>query len=201
MKKSIFSFSVLLNSMFLFGQTATPQQEASSNEVATEFTVNKEQQLTDFLIIPCEGKTKEELYKKTIEWISKTYNKPSEVIKAQVENDYIRFQGISKKEYCTKPMVLICEDLRYEIEISVKDGKYKFDIVNLESAETNKYGNIISWSDVTFKKGWMKFKNNGEVRDQYKDTMPKIARYINSLNQSLYDYIYNKSETAKQNDW
>ena len=201
MKKSIFSFSVLLNSMFLFGQTATPQQEAPPNELATEFIVNKEQQLTDFLIIPCEGKTKEELYKKTIEWISKTYNKPSEVIKSQVENDYIRFQGIETKGYCRNPMVLICENLRYEIEISVKDGKYKFDVVNLEGAETSKYGNIIGWSSIIFKKSWIYFKNNGEVRDQYKDTMPKIAKYINTLNQSLHDYIYNQNETAKSNDW
>lgn len=58
MKKAIFSFSVLFNATLLFGQTATPQQEAPPNEFATEFTVNKEQQLTDFLIIPCEGKTK-----------------------------------------------------------------------------------------------------------------------------------------------
>ena len=195
--------------MLLFGQTATPQQEAPPNELATEFTVNKEQQLTDFLIIPCEGKTKEELYKKTIEWISKTYNKPSEVIKSQVENDYIRFQGISKNEYCRKPMVLICEDLRYEIEVSVKDGKYKFDVVNLESAIPDKKYDLTGlassrttgWSNAEIKKGWTNFKSNGEVRDQYKDTMPKVARYINSLNQSLHDYIYNQNETAKSNDW
>lgn len=65
------------------GQDATPQQQAPP----TEFMVNKEQELTDFLVISCEGKTKEELYKKTMEWISKTYNNPSEVVKAQVEND------------------------------------------------------------------------------------------------------------------
>lgn len=209
MKKAIFFLSLSLNSTFLFGQTSKPQQEAPPSESATEFTVNKEQQLTDFLVISCEGKTKEELYKKTIEWISKTYNKPSEVIKSQVENDYIRFQGISKNEYCRKPMVLICEDLRYEIEISVKDGKYKFDVVSLESAITDKKYDLAGlassrttgWSNAEIKKGWTNFKSNGEVRDQYKDTMPKVARYINALNKSLHDYIYNQNETAKSNDW
>jgi len=96
---------------------------------------------------------------------------------------------------------LFCEDLRYEIEISVKDGKYKFDVVSLEVAETSKYGNIIGWNTAEIKKGWMHFKSNGEVRDQYKDTMPKIARYINALNKSLNDYIYNQNETAKSNNW
>ena len=205
MKKFIFLLSATLTSTVLFGQDATANQEAPP----TEFSVNKEQQLTDFIIVPCEGKTKEEHYKKTIEWINQTYNKPSEVIKAQVENDYIRFQGISKNEYCRKPMVLICEDLRYEIEVSVKDGKYKFDVVSLESAITDKKYDLTGlassrttgWSNAEIKKGWTNFKSNGEVRDQYKDTMPKVARYINSLNKSLHDYILNQNETAKSNDW
>ncbi|WP_312823237.1 DUF4468 domain-containing protein [Epilithonimonas sp.] len=197
MKKYIFLLSATLTSTVLFGQDATPQQEAPP----TEFSVSKEQQLTDFIVVPCEGKTKEELYKKTLEWISKTYNKPSEVIRAQVENDYVRFQGIETKGYCRNPMVMICEDMQYEVEVSVKDGKYKFDVVKLESAETNKYGRVIGWGAIEIKKGWMHFKSNGEVRDQYKDTMPKIARYINSLNKSLHDYIYNQNETAKSNNW
>lgn len=98
-------------------------------------------------------------------------------------------------------MIEICEDLRYEIEVSVKDGKYKFDVIKLEGAETSKNGNIIGWSDIGFKKSWIYFKNNGEIRYQYKDTMPKIARYINYLQKSLNDYILNKNEAVKQNDW
>lgn len=199
MKRKTYTLCTLLFLAFsnnLFSQDATPDQTPPPKE----FSVNKEQQLTDFIVIPCEGKTKEELYKKVIEWISKTYNKPSEVIKAQIENEYVRFQGIETKGYCRNPMVLICEDMRYEIEISVKEGKYKFDIIKLESGYSDKYGRL-SWSNLEIKKGWMNFKSNGEVRDQYKDTMPKIARYINSLNQSLFDYIFNQKDTAKQNDW
>lgn len=200
MRKFIFLLTTSLFSTFAFGQDATPQQTATPSENATEFTVNKEQQLTDFIVVPCEGKTKEELYKKVVEWISKTYNKPSEVIKAQVENDYIRFQGVETKGYCRNPMVEICEDMQYEIEVSVKDGKYKFDVINLQYGSPDKYGRL-NWSNIVFKKGWMQFKSNGEVRDQYKDTMPKIARYINSLSKSLNDYILNQNETAKQNNW
>ncbi len=201
MKKFIFLFSTALFSTYVSGQDVATQQIATPNENATEFTVSKEQQLTDFLIIPSEGKTKEELYKKVVEWISKTYNQPSEVIKAQVENDYIRFQGVETKGYCVNPMIEICEDMQYEIEISVKDGKYKFDVVKLESAITNKYGRVTGWSEIVFKKGWMNFKSNGEIRNQYKETMPKIARYINGLSKSLNDYIQNKNDAAKQNDW
>lgn len=47
----------------------------------------------------------------------------------------------------------------------------------------------------------MYFKGNGEIRDMYKDTMPKIANYFNALQKSLNDYIYNKNETARNNEW
>jgi len=197
MRKIIFFLSFPIN-IIVFGQSISNNNEQTTSP--NEFTVNKEQQLTDFIVIICEGKTKDELYRKTLEWVNKTYNKPSEVIRAQVENDYVRFQGIETKGFCRNPMVLICEDMRYEIEISVKDGKYKFDVVQLQSGFQDKFGRL-SWSDIEFKKGWMNFKSNGEVRDQYKDTMPKIARYINSLNKSLNDYIYNRNEAANQNDW
>lgn len=184
----------------VFSQDVASIQTPPPKESVEKFTVDKEQELTDFLVVSCEGKTKEELYKKSIEWINKTFNKPSEVIKAQVENDYIRFQGVSKNEYCYHNLVTMCSDIKYEIEVSVKDGKYKFDVLDLQKGDKDKYG-IINWGDAKFKKSWMYFKGNGEVRKMYAETMPKIANYFNILNQSLYDYIYSQNEAAKKNDW
>ena len=128
MKKFIFLFITAFNASLVFGQDATPLQTPSPSN----FTITKAEGLRPFIIVKTENKTKEELYKKTIEWINKNYNKPSEVIKAQVENDYIRFQGVSKDKYCWTNMMSFCNDIRYEIEISFKDGKYKFEVLNLE---------------------------------------------------------------------
>lgn len=194
----------LFVSLFIFNMTSaqetTSTPPASQSQLAKEFSINKDEGLTDYIIINCEGKTKEELYKKTIEWINKNYNKPSEVIKAQVENDYIRFQGVSKNEYCFHNMLTVCSDIKYEIEVSFKDGKYKFDVLELSNSYQGSYG-ITKWSELNFANSWTHFKKDGEVRKMYSETLPRISGYFNNLNKSLYDYIYNKNETAKSNDW
>ena len=82
----------------------------------TEFKFSKKG-FTDFVVVECENKTQSELYKKTLDWVAVNYNTPSDVIKGQIENDYIRIEGFSKD--------LVANGTRYQIEISFKDGKYK----------------------------------------------------------------------------
>ena len=141
------------------------------------------------------------VYKKTIEWINKSYNKPSEVIKAQVENDYIRFQGVSKEKYCWDALVTFCNDIRYEVEISFKDGKYKFEVLSLEDYHVTGASGLRVWGRINYKDSWTHFKNTGEVRKMYADNIKQITAFFDELSKNLYDYIYNQNETAKSNDW
>jgi hypothetical protein len=200
MNRKNYALAVLLFLAFfnnLFSQEVTSTQTAPPKE----FTISKAQGLTDFIVVTCEGKTKEELYKKAIEWINKNYNKPSEVIKAQVENDYIRFQGISAEEiYCSNNIVKVCSNIKYDIEISFKDGKYKFAVLGLENNGKDLRG-IPHWSELNFINSWTHFKKDGEVRKMYQDAINNISGYFNNLSKSLYDYVYNLNETAKKDNW
>lgn len=203
MKKLLIMLISALTPTLYFGQDATPQQTPPPKQ----FTITKAEGLSPFIVVKTEGKTKEELYKKTIEWINKNYNKPSEVIKAQVENDYIRFQGIEKDLFCWDALKTFCSDIRYEIEISFKDGKYKFSVLRLEqymkkysSDYTRTIGGNWEELDLVKKSNWF-YKKDGNMRGMYKDHLPKIPLYFNNLNKSLYDYLYNQNETAKSNDW
>ena len=67
----------------------------------TEFKFTKDG-FTDYVIGTVPNKTASELYKKSIDWINITYKNPREVIKAQIENDYIRIEGISSSMLCKK---------------------------------------------------------------------------------------------------
>lgn len=99
----------------------------------TEFKFTKDG-FTDFVVTTVEGKTQQELYKKTLEWIQVTYKNPKEVLLAQIENDYIRFEGFKPNTLCLNSLgMLICENIKYQIEVSFKDGKYKFDVIKLET--------------------------------------------------------------------
>ena len=197
MKKFIFLVATALTSSILFGQDTTPAQTPPP----TNFTITKDVGLSPFIVVKTEGKTKEELYKKTIEWINKNYNKPSEVIKAQVENDYIRFQGVSKEKYCWDALVTFCNDIRYEVEVSFKDGKYKFEVLSLEDYHVTGASGLRVWGRINYKDSWTHFKNTGEVRKMYADNIKQITAFFDELSKNLYDYIYNQNDTAKSNDW
>ena len=82
-----------------------------------------------------------------------------------------------------------------------KDGKYKFEVLNLEHYHVTGASGIRSWYKVDYKDSWTHFKKDGEVRKMYVDNIVQITSFFNGLSKNLYDYIYNQNETAKSNDW
>lgn len=160
----------------------------------TEFKFTKDG-FTDYVVTDCKDKTAAELYKKTIDWISTTYNNPKEVIKAQIENDYLRFESVEKNLFCLKPT--LCSNMKYQIEVSFKDGKYKFDLLALDQDMPD-----VGWVHFGgLEDGKFYFNENGEVKSKFKIIADDIPKYFNSLNKSLYDFIINGGSTKKKNDW
>lgn len=204
MNQKIYLLIILLGITLISNKVSAQEsaiQQSQNFQSTTEFVITKDAGLTDFIVVYCDGKNKEELYKKTVEWISKNYNVPSEVIKAQVENDYIRFQGISKGKYCWTNLMTMCNDLRYEIEVSFKDGKYKLAVLGLEHNQVTGASGFRKWNKIDYKDSWTHFKKDGEVRKMYADNVKNIAGFFNGVSKELYDYIYNQNETAKSNEW
>jgi hypothetical protein len=162
-----------------------------------KFTLTKEG-LTDFIVTPVENKTAIQIYNKTIEWISKTYKDPKEVIKAEIINDYIRIEAVSNSLICINAAgSKICNPTTYMIEISVKDGKYKFDVLDLSQFSTQSN----SWFLFKFDAEQMKtaYDKKGELK-KYCIYYPEIPEYFNSLNESLKNFILEKNSTTKK-DW
>lgn len=148
--------------------------------------------ISDFVVTEVPGKTKEELYNQTLNWINKTYKNPDKVILGKVENDYIRIEGYSDNIYVLNTLGSENRtDSKYQIEISFKDGKYKFDVIELKYIASG-YG----WLDIPFSNF---YKKDGEKKAMFKFS-DKIPQYFNDLNKSLLNYIEGKSEQLK-NDW
>lgn len=185
MKKLVLLFTLF--SVFAFGQNTFP----------TKFEVSKDG-FTDFTVINVEGKTKEEIYQKTLEWINKTYNNPKEVIKAEVLNDYIRIEGIKTRIVNTKSSFLtpgVFFDMKYKIEISVKDNRYKFDLVSIDLSGENSY-RWINIPDNYF------YNKNGEINKIWdKESIEKIPQYLNTLNDDLKNYILSGQKGEKSDNW
>ncbi len=167
-----------------------------SNAQETEFTFTADKGMTDFIVTPVEGKTAPEIYKKVIEWIKVTYKNPNEVILSTIENEYVRFEGITNEIDNSK--------YKYQIELTIKDGKYKFDLIGLQFyLDTNTYGNM-GWNNlkVNFITNSTKedvkglYRKDGTYRN-FLEYVPKTPIFFNNLNKSLSESIVS---TVKKGD-
>lgn len=178
-----------------------------SNAQETEFTFTAEKGMTDFVVTPVEGKTAPEIYKKAIEWIKVTFKNPDKVLLSTIENEFIRFEGYSETLYSYNAMGQHYEPTKYEIEISIKDGKYKFDLKSMQSLASSSSTSAGGWYDVKFftttmgqeelEKAYV-FKKDGTLRSSFKFAN-EVPVYFNNLNKSLSESII--STVKKTDGW
>jgi len=167
----------------------------------TKFTYTQEKGLTNFIVINCEGKLKSELYKKIIDWVSVFYNNPKEVIKAEIIDDYIRIEGLQKNVSIGTFMGLETgQDLKYQIEISVKDNKYKFDVINIEYFTPSSQYIIGGWVPFEFNNTSNQYKN-GKIKNSVKYLPDSLPKLFNNINDNLYNFIINNESVTKKNEW
>ena len=149
---------------------------------------------TDFIVTPVEGKSAEELYKKTVDWIVVNYKNPKKSILEQTENKFIKLEGFSNKLLLFNNSGKNYYDAKYQIEISFKDGKYKFDVilVNLLNTKSKPEMELNDMSEY--------YKKDGDLKTSYKYFPDNFALFFNELNTDLKKYILDLEET-KKNDW
>ena len=166
-----------------------------------EFSVNKDSGLTSYVVIVFDGKTSSELYKKTLDWINHTFKSPNDVVLAKTENEYIRFEGFKSELFCFHALGMKnCNDVKYQIEISFKDGKYKFQIVSLSDfIKPSQYitGGWRTTSDMP-KFASNCYKNNGDVKNMCKDYVIDVPKFFNELNSDLRNYL---NGNEKNDNW
>jgi len=166
-----------------------------------EFTFTKDG-LTDFVVIDCPGKTQEELYKKTLEWVLVTYKNPNEVLKAKIENDYIKISGASSGLILQYVLGMPMDFTgKYTAEISFKEGRFKFDVTALGYYHPGtRYGNGIE-VDILNSSMSDYFRNNGTIRSTYKKYPEKFSSEFNGLTASLKEFIISEKIGSKKSDW
>lgn len=186
--KKLLLLSVLIVSGLVYGQE--------------KFEFTKEKGLSEYVITQIPDKTASEIYIKVNEWLQKTYKNPDYVLKGSVVNDYVRFEGVSEEVMCQNPdnkLIFNCIKIKYEIEIYVKDGRYKFSVINLNYYRPQ-IGNYSS-------AGWFKleqtdptiYNKKGELKGVYKQLV-NLPPFFDGLNTSLKEYILNGS-SAKSENW
>ncbi|MHC0442357.1 DUF4468 domain-containing protein [Flavobacterium sp. 3-210] len=167
----------------------------------TEFKMSKEG-FTDYVVTPCEGKTQSEIYKKTLDWINVTYKNPKEVLKANLENDYVRFEGSASGLVCVNALGMKnCYNTKYQIEVSFKEGKYKFDIIEIQYYVSSSQYSSGGWYPFNMIGMEPYYNKKGEIRSAYKYYPEYIPPYFNDLNKSLQNFVLSNEIPSKKADW
>ena len=155
----------------------------------TEFKFTKDGFLPVVTVV--EGSSANDLYDKTIEWIKKYYSNPSEVLKSEVVNEYIRIKGSRNNFYYLKSLMgKEYYDVLYSITFEFKEGKYKFEFVTEKLFFNGKP--LISDEKKIFKK-------DGTVKPAFKEAYDSFIESVKDIYNSHYNYISGKSIIESKN--
>lgn len=148
---------------------------------------------------------KEIIYSKIKDWVQYYYHSPKDVLKSDVANEMIRFDGYKENGIKVNAMISQVEDLRYTIQIDIKDGKYRLSLISMEryfkDTVRNQYSISSRWIDVMSEVP-LCFKKNGDLKSYCKYYPNAFEGLINDINTSVYNFITNNTvEKSKNDNW
>jgi hypothetical protein len=184
--KRLILLTLIFTSVNMFGQTlnVTPDGLKDTNDSQKTFVV-----------INCEGKTAKELYENSLKYINKNYKSPEDVIKGKTENEYLKFITHSPNFLIVKNSgAKIIIDANYTIELYFKDGKVKFEIIELDMHAPNG-GYKVVFTGGPFD-GYPIYNKKGELKRP--ETKTEIETFFNAQINLIAEFL---KGSANQDNW
>lgn len=165
---------------------------ASAFAQETAFKFSKEG-LTDFIVTNYEGSAKD-TYARAQAWVKDNAKKGYKITSFS-ENEKMTVEGVKDNFLCSKAGgTTVCSAGTFTIEITFKDGKYKFAAIGL-SEKPNNSTNVIAHDLNDFSEYYDK---DGSLK-KYKDDVPAAYENLfNDLNKSLMVFMDKKK---KEENW
>ena len=122
---------ILLSAVLFCGATYGQKLVLTPNGLRDSLNTEK-----SYVILNIEGKSAKQLYDHAVKYINKSHANPKEAIKGQADGEYLKYQthvpgAISFKNCFLKERY----DKNYTIELNFKDGKVKFEIIDLDMTQ------------------------------------------------------------------
>ncbi len=184
--------NLILNILLLFFFANLSAQESN-------FLLTKEG-LTDYVVNEHDGKTQSQLYNSTLDWLDFYYDKKEKVIVSKLKNYEIIIESSNDQLVCFGDWEKSCNDSKYKIVISFKEGKTKFDLQEIKYFRATTKSEREVWVAINLENPEQYYDKKGELRKTYKH-LPEIANYMNTLNGKLKDHIANNTSTDSDNNW
>lgn len=147
----------------------------------------KDKILNTSIVYKIDGLSAQEIFTRAKNWVITNYKNPDEVLKGVIENQFLKFTGYSS-----------IYEINYSISISVKEGRYKFDVLNiykrLPPTPTSVH-NELSLLDISGL-----YNNKGKIYNMWKQFPFQAEDTLNEISESLFKYIKEDGEKLKS-DW
>lgn len=151
--KKIFFLIALFISALGYGQKLIVMPTGLKDSANSEKT---------YVILSVDGLTAKQLYDNAIKYVNKTYKNPDEVIKGKIESEYLKINTYASKFLFTKNGgVKVFFVAKYATEMSFKDGKVKYEIIDLEMYNPD---NMIPLTFVGGGLSWCVFNKKGDLK-------------------------------------
>lgn len=145
-----------------------------------------------YVVINVEGKTAKDLYEGIIKYINVNYKNPKEVLKGNVENEFVSFEThvsnfpITKNGYAKMNI-----GTNYLTTLSFKDGKVKYEISDIKmKAVDSQYEVLFSGGGFS---GYPIYNKSGDLKR--KETKDDIEKYFNNNIKNIFDFLSGKTKT------
>jgi hypothetical protein len=154
----------------------------------TEFKFSKEG-LTDFIVTTYEGSAKD-TYNLALAWVKENSKKGFKIV-SSVEGEKITVEGGKENFLCSKAGgTNVCTYGTFTIEISFKEGKFKFEAVGLTEKPNN--STTVVTHDLN---DFSEYYNKDGSLKKYKDDVPAAYETLfNELNKSLVTFMDKKKK-------
>ena len=148
-----------------------------------------------YVVINVEGKTAKGLYEGVINYINVTYKNPKDILKGNVENEFISFETFVANFPLTKNGYAKMDiGTKYTTTLTFKDGKIKCEISDIKMKAIDSQYEVL-FSGGAFS-GYPIYNKSGELKRE--ETKKDIEKYFNNVIKNISDYLSGKNKTNSE---
>lgn len=142
-----------------------------------------------FVVLTVEGLTAKQLFDNAIKYVNKNYKNPDDVIKGKTDGEYLKFDTyVPELLFIKNGGVKVFFAAKYTTEMSFKDGKVKYEIIELNMY--NPDNNMpLTYTGGTF--DWSIYNKKGVLKRE--ETKKDIETYFNSEINKILESLKGKN--------